>query len=198
MEKACKSCLDQISQKKIYSTDINKLKRKPENMNYQMLPFYESEYKSKQKNIGCESAREILMKDDYKLVVNRRFERLYIMMECKSYMKNEDTRENKEIFFYGFKHVKKDKVDIYILIGCQSDELYENDKPYNFWSNEFLKKKRKKRDFKIKGWPFLTLVKRNNFFKIQSVCVQTMLFSAKMFLYFIKYFIFYLKGILFQ
>ena len=33
------------------------------------------------------------------------------MMDCKSYKKNEDTSENKEIFVDGFKHVKTDKVD---------------------------------------------------------------------------------------
>ena len=41
------------------------------------------------------------------------------MMECKSYMKNEDVPEHKEIFVYGFKHVKTDKVDNYILTGCE-------------------------------------------------------------------------------
>ena len=46
-------------------------------------------------------------------------------MECKSYMKNEDNPENKQIFIYGFKHNKTDKVDNYILFGCKSDELYE-------------------------------------------------------------------------
>ena len=38
MERACKLCLDLISQKKTYSTDINMLKRKPPNENHQMLP----------------------------------------------------------------------------------------------------------------------------------------------------------------
>ena len=42
------------------------------------------------KNVDFQSAREILMKKDYKMVVKRRFERIYNMMECKSYMKNED------------------------------------------------------------------------------------------------------------
>ena len=56
-------------------------------------------------------------------------------MECKLCIKNEDISENKEIFIYGFKHVKTDKVDNYIIIGCESDELCENDKLFNFWSN---------------------------------------------------------------
>ena len=41
MEKACKSCVGFISQKKTYSTDINMVKRKPANKNHQMLPHYE-------------------------------------------------------------------------------------------------------------------------------------------------------------
>ena len=62
-----------------------------------MLPHYISEYESKQKNIDFESARESLMKEGNKMVVKRRFERLHNMMECISYMKNEDIPENKEI-----------------------------------------------------------------------------------------------------
>ena len=64
-------------------------------------------------------------KNEYdKMVVKRRFERIYNMMECKSYMKNEDIPENKEIFVYGFKHIKTDKVNNYLLIECESDKLY--------------------------------------------------------------------------
>ena len=125
MVRACNSCLDIISQKKLYSTDINMLKWKPANEYYQMLPYYEVKHKPKQKNIDFESAREILMKEEYKIVVKRRFERIYNTMECKSYLKNEEIPVNKEIFVYGSKHVKADKVDNNILIGCDSDELYE-------------------------------------------------------------------------
>ena len=56
------------------------------------------------------------MKEIYKMIVKRRFERTNIMMECKSYIKNENISENKETFIYGFKHVKTDKTDNYILI----------------------------------------------------------------------------------
>ena len=111
------------------------------------------------------------MKEDDKMIVKRCFERIFNMMDCKSYIKNEDNSENKEIFIYGFKHVKTDKIDNYILIGCESDELFENDKLFNFWSNKFINEKVQKRKFKITGWPFLTLVKRNNFFEIQSICM---------------------------
>ena len=110
------------------------LKRKPPNEYHQMLPHYEGVYEPKQNNIDLESAREILMKEDFKMVVKRRFERINNMMECKSYIKKEDISENKEMFIYGFKHVKTDKIDNYILIGCESDELFENDKLFNFWS----------------------------------------------------------------
>ena len=68
------------------------------------------------------------MKEDDKIVVKRRFERIYNIMESESYVKNEDNPENKEIIIYGLKHIKIDKVDNYILIGCQSDEIFENDK----------------------------------------------------------------------
>ena len=172
MERACKSCLDLISQKKTYSTDINMLKRKPPNQYHQMLPHYVGEYDPKQSNIDFESAREILMKEDYKMVIKRRFERIRnMMLDCKSYTNNEDIPENKEIFVYSFKHVKTDKVDSYILIGCESDELFENDKLFNFWSNKLINKEIENRNFRLTGWPFMILVKRNNFFKIQGIYV---------------------------
>ena len=167
MEKACKPCLDLISQKKTYSTDINMLKRKPPNEYHQMLPHYEGAYAPKQNNIDFESPKEVLMKEDDKMIVKRRFERIFnMMMDCKLYIKNEDISENKEIFVCGFKHVKTNKIYNYILIGCESDELFENDKLFNFWSNKFINEEVQKRKFKITGWPFMTLVKRNNFFKI--------------------------------
>ena len=68
MERACISCLDLISQKRTYSTDIIMLKRKPPNEDHQMLPYYEDVYEPKQNNIDFESARDILMKEDYKMV----------------------------------------------------------------------------------------------------------------------------------
>ena len=169
MEKACKTCLDLISQKKTYSTDINMLKRKPPNDKYQMFPYYEGVYEPRHINIDFESAKEILMKEDYKMIVKRRFERIYNMMDHKSYTKNEDIPENKEIFIYGFKHVITDKIDNFILIACESDELLEKDKLFNFWSNKFTNEEIQKRKFQITGWPCMTLVKRNNFFKKQGI-----------------------------
>ena len=169
MERSCKSCLDLISQKKTYSTDINMLKRKPPNEYHQMLPHYVGKYEPKQNIINFESAKEILMKEDYKMIEKRRFERIYNALETMTYTKYEDIPENKEIFIYGFKHVKTDKIDNFILIGCESDELFENDKLFNFWSNKFINNEIEKRDFQITGWPFMTLVRRNNFFKIQGI-----------------------------
>ena len=62
------------------------------------------------------------MKEDYQMIVKRRFERIINkMMDFKSYTKNEDFPENKEIFVYSFKHVKTDKVNNYILIGSESN-----------------------------------------------------------------------------
>ena len=92
-------------------TDNNMLKREPPNEKHRMLPYYKVEYKPEQSIIEFESPREVLMKENDKLVVKMCFERIYYMMECKSYMKNGDIPENKETFVYGFKHVKTDKVD---------------------------------------------------------------------------------------
>ena len=168
MERACKSCLDLISQKKTHSTFINMLK-KPGNENYQTIPYYEGEHQPKQNNMVFETAREILMNEGFEMLVKRRFGRVYIMMECKSYMKKEDVPENKENFIHGFEHIKTDKIDIYTSIGCKSDERYENDKLFKFWSKKSIYEKIEMRMFKITGWSFLTLVKRNNFFKSQSI-----------------------------
>ena len=80
--------------------------RKPANDYYQMLPSYESKYKPIQNNIDFQSAKEILKKKVCEMVLKRRFERIYNMMGCNSYMKNQEVPENKEIFVYGFKHTK--------------------------------------------------------------------------------------------
>ena len=72
-------------------------------------------------------------------------------MDFESYTKNEDIPENNEIFVYSFKHVKTDKVNNYILIGSESDELFENDKLFNFWSNKFINKEIENRNFKLTG-----------------------------------------------
>ena len=65
-------------------------------------------------------------------------------------MKNEDVPENKEIFVYGFRHIKTGKIDKYIIIGFELDELYENDKLFNFWSIKFIKKEMEMRNLKKK------------------------------------------------
>ena len=171
LTRACKSCLHLVSRKKTYSRGINTLKRQPPNEKHQLLPYYIDEYEPKQNKIDFESAREIFMKEDDKVVVKRHFEWIVNLTECKSYIKNEDILEDKDLLFNGFKHIKRDRVDKYNLIGCKSDELYENDKLFNFWSNTFISKEVEKRDFKITGWSFLTLGRRNNFFKIQSICL---------------------------
>ena len=80
------------------------------------------------------------------------------------------TPENIEIFVYGLKHNKTKNADTYIIIGCGSDELNENNKLYNFCSHKFVNRQIEMRVFKITGWKFMTLFKGNNFFKIHSVC----------------------------
>ena len=148
MVKVFKTCLDLISRKKTYSTDINMLTRKPPFEKHQMLPYYENDYKPKQNSIDFESAKEVLTETDIKKFEKRQFERIYNAIESMTYTKYKDIPEHEEIFIYGFKHVGTAKVDKYILIRCESDELFENDKLFNFWSNNFIIKDTEMRNFK--------------------------------------------------
>ena len=86
------------------------------------------------------------------------------MIACKSYMKHEDVPENKKLLVYGFKNIETDKDDNYIIIGCELDDFFK------FWFINCINEKIETRDVKIRAWLFLTLVKRNIFFKIQSLC----------------------------
>ena len=95
MARTFKTCSYLISQKQTYSIDINMLKIKPANENYQMLPDYEGQHQPRQNNIDFESARDILMNESDKTVVKRGFERIYIMIHSKSYTKYEIISENK-------------------------------------------------------------------------------------------------------
>ena len=58
-----------------------------------MLLYYESEYKPKQNKIDFESAKEVYMETDKKMVVERRFERIYNAMESMVNTKYEDIPE---------------------------------------------------------------------------------------------------------
>ena len=60
-----------------------------------MLPHYEGEYKPKQNYINFASARETLLEEYDKIVVKRRFGRIYNIMECKSYIEIEVISEYK-------------------------------------------------------------------------------------------------------
>ena len=126
MERARETFLDQTVQRKTYSIDVSMLK-KPAIDCYQMLPHYIGENKPRQNNNDFESAKEVLLEADKRLVEKRLFERILIEMESMAYTKYENRPENKENFIYGFKRIKTDKVDKYFLIGCDSNELYEND-----------------------------------------------------------------------
>ena len=53
------------------------------------------------------------MKEENKMVVKRRFERINNMMELKLYTKYEDIPQNIETFVYGFKHIETDKSIIF-------------------------------------------------------------------------------------
>ena len=63
------------------------------------------------------------------------------MVKSKTCIRKADFPENREILVHGFKHTKKDKTGNFILIGCESDKLFENDKLFNFWSIKFMKKR---------------------------------------------------------
>ena len=144
--------------------------RKRANECFQMLPYSIGKHEPKQKNIDFEPAREISSKEVDKMVVKRRFERLYVFMEVNSYTIYEELREDKGMFNYGFKHIKTNKVDSYIRVRCESDEFCETDKLFNFSTNKYINEEIEMRSFKITEWSFMTLVKRNNFFKSQSIC----------------------------
>ena len=58
------------------------------------------------------------MEKHYEMVIKRRFERLYNMIQCKLYMKNEDIPENKDVLVYGFKHIKTNKINSFKLMEC--------------------------------------------------------------------------------
>ena len=70
IERPGKLCLDLISQKKTYSTDINILKRKPPNEYHQMLPYYVGEYEPKQKKLILKLQEKFLWKKIIKWLLN--------------------------------------------------------------------------------------------------------------------------------
>ena len=118
------------------------LRRQPRSDKHQMLTWYVGEYKPKTSNDNFKAAKEVLITAEIPMIENRRFERINNMIACKSYMKHENVPENKEVFVYGFKHIKTDKIDNYELIGSESDELNEN-KLINFCSSNFMNRDRK-------------------------------------------------------
>ena len=111
------------------------------------------------------------MEGDDEMVAKTRCEGIYIAIESMAYTKYEDIPEYKEIFVHGFEHIKIDKVDKYIIIGCSSVELCENDKLFNFWSIKFLNEEIEKENIEIKVWSFMTLVKKTLFKKIRALFV---------------------------
>ena len=61
LDRACKSCLDLVSQKMTYATDINLLKRQLPKEKHQMLPCNIGEYKPKTSIFYFEAAKEVLL-----------------------------------------------------------------------------------------------------------------------------------------
>ena len=60
-------------------------------------------------------------------------------------MKTNKHLKKKEIFINRLKHIKTDINDNFEIIGCESDELYENDEFFNFWSKKTIIKELKQR-----------------------------------------------------
>ena len=74
------------------------------------------------------------------MVVRTRFERIYNTIESIVYTEDQVFSESREVFIYGFKYKKTDKVNRYNLVGCESDELNDDNQLFNFWSKINLKK----------------------------------------------------------
>ena len=139
------------------------LKRQPPKEKYEMLPRYVGDYTSRTAVINFQTANEFLLDAEKRMIDKRRFRRKNSMTECKSYMKHEDAPEKKELFVYGFKHTKTDKIDNYTLIGSESDDLNKNIELISFWSSEFANKEMEIRIFGVPVWLFLSLVKKTIF-----------------------------------
>ena len=96
-----------------------------------MLPHYVSEYELRQTKVDFYSAKEVSMEFNYKNGCEKtspediNWDRKFCTRNMKSYTKYEDFPENEKMFTYEFKHIKTDKIDNFILIGCESDESYE-------------------------------------------------------------------------
>ena len=150
VERACKPCLDLISQK-TFSTDNDLLNRKPPNKKCQMLPWYVGEDKPKALNNNFEAVKKVMITAEKPMVGKRRFERRNIVITCITYMKHKDVPGNKRIFAYEFKPNETDKIDKHISVGCESDDIYESYKLFNFLSNRFVNREIENRDFKITG-----------------------------------------------
>ena len=93
-ERACKSCLDPISQNQTYSTDNIMLKRKPANEYHQLLPWYVGEYKPRTSNMNFEGAKEVPIIAEKPKIETIFFERINNSITCISYIKIENFREN--------------------------------------------------------------------------------------------------------
>ena len=78
------------------------------------------------------------------MVEEERFERIYNMIGVNFDTKYEEFPENREIFFFGYKHIGTKNVQSFILIGSDLDELNENDELFIFCSNEFINKEKKR------------------------------------------------------
>ena len=72
--------------------------RKPASEYRQMLPFYISECEPNKKHIDFESARQFLVKEDDRMVVEKHLQRIHNMMEVKLYMKTKIFLKQRDIY----------------------------------------------------------------------------------------------------
>ena len=112
MKRAFKSCLDPVNQEKTYSTDLSELKRHPPNEKHQILLWYVGEYKPKTSNLNFMAGKEFLICAGKPKIEIRRFETINDMIECKSYMKNEDVRDLNRYLFVDSKIIEQIKLII--------------------------------------------------------------------------------------
>ena len=126
MERACKSCLDLISPKKTYSTDIIMLKRKPPNEYHQMLPHYEGEYKPNKVILILNLQEKLWWKKKLKKLwedVSRGYITRWSVnrtWKTKIYLKTK-----RFLFMYSNMSKQIKSITIITIIGCETEELYE-------------------------------------------------------------------------
>ena len=88
--------------------------------------------------------------------------------------KVEETPETNEVFYFGYKQNKTKKMNTYIILGCESDELYTNYNLFYLWCIKFMNEEIRRRDFKITSWLFLDPgQKKQHFYNSKRLLLNT-------------------------